>query len=229
MTTFLVIILGLLPGFIWLAFYLREDTRPEPKKLLVLTFISGGAFVVVAIILEYLIGIGLAKIRISNLSPLAFLIFALVEEVSKFLAAYGVIHKNKDFKEPIEAMIYMIVASLGFATVENLVAVSNLSFGSPSQGALLASVFQLAALRLIGATLLHTLASGIVGYWWAMSIRRFFDWRYLAFGLALAAFIHMAFNILILNFGELFYPLIFLVIIGFLILADFEKLKKVDL
>jgi cytochrome c oxidase subunit IV len=77
--------------------------------------------------------------------------------------------------------------------------------------------------------LLHTLASGIVGYWWAMSIRRFFDARYLVFGLVLATFVHMAFNILILNFGELFYPLIFLVIIGFLILADFEKLKRIDL
>ncbi len=229
MTTFLIILLGLLPGFIWLAFYLNEDTISEPKKLLILTFLSGGAFVVVAVIVEYLIGRGLAKIHISSLSPLAFLFFALTEEVSKFFAAYGIIHKNKDFKEPIEAMIYMIVASLGFATVENLVAVSNLSFGSPTQGALLASVFQLAALRLIGATLLHTLASGIVGYWWAMSIRRFFDKRYLIFGLALATFVHMVFNILILNFGELFYPLIFLVIIGFLILADFEKLKKIDL
>jgi RsiW-degrading membrane proteinase PrsW (M82 family) len=67
MTAFLIILLGLLPGFIWLAFYLNEDNRPEPKKLLILTFLSGGAFVVVAVVLEYLVEVGLAKIRISSL------------------------------------------------------------------------------------------------------------------------------------------------------------------
>lgn len=222
------IILGSLPGAVWLWFYLKEDDYSKSKKLLILTFLSGGLFVVLAVFAEYFTGVYFGKIHIENLSPLGFLAFALIEEVSKFLAAYVVVHKSPKFREPIEAMVYMIVAALGFATVENIVSIANLTFSSSSQSIFLSGAVQLAALRLIGATLLHTLTSGLVGYWWAMSIRRFFDIRYLVLGLIIAAFAHTAFNLLVLIFGEVSYALLFLVVMGFFILGDFEKLKRIE-
>ncbi|MCL4437520.1 PrsW family intramembrane metalloprotease [Patescibacteria group bacterium] len=222
------IVLGSLPGVIWLWFYLKEDDYPKSKKLLFLTFLSGGLFVILAIFAEYFSGILLGKINIAKLSPLAFLIFALIEEVSKFLAAYIIVHKSSKFREPVEAMVYMIVAALGFATVENIISIANLTISNPAQGAFLSGAVQLAALRLVGATLLHTLTSGLVGYWWAMSIRRFFDFRYLVLGLIIATFAHMAFNLLVLIFGEVSYALLFLVVMGFFLLGDFEKLKRIE-
>lgn len=39
----LAIILGILPSVIWLAFYLRKDIHPEPKKWLFLIFLAGMA------------------------------------------------------------------------------------------------------------------------------------------------------------------------------------------
>ena len=50
LVTVLVIILGLVPGLAWLAFYLREDLRhPEPKKLIFYAFM-GGALITVFVL-----------------------------------------------------------------------------------------------------------------------------------------------------------------------------------
>ena len=41
MVNYLPLILGLLPSFAWLIFYLEEDPHPEPKKLLFEVFLAG--------------------------------------------------------------------------------------------------------------------------------------------------------------------------------------------
>ena len=81
------------------------------------------------------------------------------------------------------------------------------------------------SLRFVGATLLHTLTSGIVGYYWALGIVRGKVARYLAIGLPLAAILHATFNYLILTYGNAVYSVIFLIVVGFFVLNDFEKLK----
>ncbi|MBI4094348.1 MAG: hypothetical protein HY436_00915, partial [Candidatus Liptonbacteria bacterium] len=78
----------------------------------------------------------------------------------------------------------------------------------------------------IGATLLHALASAIVGYYWAVSIRDFGMRKPLLTGLALATALHAAFNLLIIHFGTMAYPVLLLVIAGFFIVNDFEKLRR---
>jgi RsiW-degrading membrane proteinase PrsW (M82 family) len=49
--------------------------------------------------------------------------------------------------------------------------------------------------------------------------------RYLAAGFVVAIALHATFNYLILNFENLAYALVFLAIVGFFVLSDFEKLK----
>ena len=46
------IIISFLPAFIWLAFYLREDSRPEPKRLLFLVFVGGMISAVFSIVAD---------------------------------------------------------------------------------------------------------------------------------------------------------------------------------
>ena len=50
---------------------------------------------------------------------MVFFAGGLVEETLKFLVLYFYILKEKAFNEPMDAIVYGIVVSLGFATLEN--------------------------------------------------------------------------------------------------------------
>jgi RsiW-degrading membrane proteinase PrsW (M82 family) len=218
-------VLGLLPGFAWLFFYLEEDRHPEPKKLIAKTFIFGIGFAFIALWVEILLISALKSAGIGKLAIFSLFVFALIEEFVKFAAAYLSIHKNPAFDEPTDAMIYMVTAALGFATVENLGAIGSISL-SANHTAILSNVFANISLRFVGATLLHSLTSAILGYCWAMGIRNFGKKWYIVLGLAAATILHTLFNYLIINLGNVIYALVFLVIIAFFVLNDFEKLKR---
>jgi len=221
--TAITLVLALLPGFAWLFFYLGEDPHPEPKKLIAYTFVVGMASAFFALALEILLKSFFKNAGVAELSLIPLLIFALIEEAVKFGAAYLAVHKRPEFDEPVDAMIYMVVAALGFATVENIGA---LTTGSSAETALLSQVFATTSIRFVGATLLHSLASAVVGYYWAVGIRDMQIKRYLARGLLLATVLHTVFNYLIISYGNIAYVAVFLTIIGFFVLNDFEKLKR---
>lgn len=227
--TWLIITLGLLPGFVWLLFYLQEGTHPEPKKLVAKTFFAGALSAIAALFAEFFISCGALYrfgdcIRVATdeipMTPFLILAFSATEEIAKFAAAYLIIAKSKYFKEPLEAMIYMAIAALGFATVENIAAIS--SPGSPIP---LRNVFEIASFRLVGTTLLHTLTSSVAGYFWALGIRNFKSKKMVVYGLIFASILHAAFNYLILTTVNLLYPIVFVATVGFFILGDFDKLR----
>ena len=73
---------GILPSFIWLYFLLKEDAKhPEPKTLIVFTFIAGMAAVPLVLPLEQYTRAHLSN----NWSILAS--WALIEEVLKYAMA----------------------------------------------------------------------------------------------------------------------------------------------
>ena len=41
-----MMLLGILPGLVWILFYLQEDPHPEPKHLILLSFVVGGLMAV---------------------------------------------------------------------------------------------------------------------------------------------------------------------------------------
>ena len=217
------LVLGLLPGFAWLMFYLTEDPHPEPKRLIVLTFFSGIAFGFFAIVLEQWYSRAAAGWGVAELSVASLLAFALIEETMKFGAAYFAVGKSPVLDYPIDHMVYMVVAAMGFATLENIGAITNLPVASGT--ALIGSAFQMDSLRFVGATLLHSLASGIIGYHWAMGIVRKKIFKNLCIGFLIATVLHAAFNYLILTYGDISYTIVLLLIAGFFVLNDFEKLK----
>jgi RsiW-degrading membrane proteinase PrsW (M82 family) len=160
-------------------------------------------------------------IGIQELSLLSLFGLAVIEEVMKFTAAHFAINQSPEFDEPIDAMIYMIVAALGFATLENIGAISGIS----PQGTLIPTVLETISLRFVGATLLHALTAGIVGYYWARGIVEGKPKRFLVGGLIVAIVLHTTFNYLIITYGAAIYSVIFLIIVGFFVLNDFEELK----
>src|SRR3989344_5734020 len=107
---FILTVSAVLPAFVWLVFFLKEDIHPEPKKLLFRTFGLGMAFTVPALMTQIFFKDAFGS---DNLI-IYFLGLAFVEEVFKFFAAWFAVRGNRSFDEPIDAMIYMITSAAGF-------------------------------------------------------------------------------------------------------------------
>lgn len=223
MEVFLALALGFAPSLIWLAFFLREDDHPEPRRIIAKAYIWGGISSFAALFFELATNGLLSKLMLTlprlfeeNLS--VFLGFAIIEEVVKFGFIYALVRKSPAFDEPVDGMIYMITGALGFAAAENLFLV----FSGSQQ-----DIFGVIILRFIGATLLHALSSAIVGHHWARGIKYHMEGRLVFVGLLLASIFHAFFNLLVFKFDDiLIYPTAFLVLIGFFVLYDFEELKR---
>jgi len=227
----LLVALGLAPSLVWLSFYLRRDCHPEPKSMLTKAFLMGIVIALPAVLLQW----GFSGLRttfgleiFSQGTPAFFLWSSFVEEFLKFFAIYLVVVRSPEFDEPIDAMIYMITAALGFAAIENVLVM----FTTISNGTGIA--LNTLALRFIGATLLHALASGLMGYFLAMSwFFREHKKKLIIFGLAIATLFHAAFNMLIASSQEsanpvigLVYTTFLLIILAFLVSILFDKIKE---
>src|SRR3989338_5857547 len=196
---YLLIAIGLavLPSLIWLFFYLKEDPHPEPRYLLFIIFLTGAALAPIVIFLE------MTLTRSSGLLILA--IAPLVEEISKYGVVHLALNKNPILDEPVDGMIYVITAALGFAAIENVFAI--FSFIPVGSSGYLSATFNFMSMRFISAVALHGLASGIAGYYFAKFY--FIDKNPILIlkGLFLATSLHGIYNFLIIKNGEAF-PLI---------------------
>lgn len=218
MVWWIAVILGLIPASVWMIFFLQEDReRPEPKGLLFSTFLFGGLITLLALFLQQaLLTYIIAPLGLENYSPFSLFWLAAIEEILKFMVVFVWVSRRHVFDEPIDAMIYLIVAGLGFSTVENIFSVSKTMNG-----------FELVTLRFVGATLVHSLSSGLVGYYWAQAIVHGKQLFFSIFGgLFIATLVHTLFNGLILRYGPLFQATLFIAFVAFFVLHDFERLKK---
>ena len=220
--------LAFLPAVLWLLFYLREDCHPEPKRLILLVFIGGAVSAIMAMGAELIFigrgGVLSSAITLDTQPFLFFIIISIVEEYAKYLPIKFLILRRLDFDEPVDAMIYMMTAALGFAALENVLFIFPLFHESVAQG------LEVTANRFLGANLLHALSSGIVGFFLA---RAFFHPRrhhFIAFGIAIAALLHTVFNYLILSKESLpqstFYIIFLLSTMAVMVFIDFERLKR---
>jgi len=205
----LVAVIGVIPGLVWLIFFVEEDDNREPIKDIFLTLLI--AFVVtvlLAIALDYsstyLRSSGITNLILesdfSNVSLygnaefITLFVLAFLEEFIKFLAVFIGVRRLADFDQPVDVMVYMTVAAMGFAMIENIGANFKVIELSKSIGL----VVQVSVIRFIGAALLHGLASGVLGYYWAKGIMKGRTLPYVVFGLLFATALHTIFNYLIL-------------------------------
>lgn len=223
-TLTMTVFLTLLPGLAWLFFFLHEDVHPEPKRLIFYTF-GFGVLSSIPVFVFQIFGQSLIASFTSNMS-LLILFFALVEEIFKFVAAFWAVGKSPELDEPIDAMIYMIVAALGLATIENFFIIAGfLKMGGYQ---IFSDITSIIVLRFVGATLLHALSSGLLGYYWAKGKMKSKSKQFIFIGLLIATLIHFGFNYLILIFQNvdlLLYPSLFLVGSSFFLLKDFQQLR----
>ncbi len=223
----LFIILGLLPSVLWLLFYLRKDKRPEPNKMVIFVFFLG----MLATFPAALIEMGFKKgCQIAGFGPnisiiIYFLIaVALTEEVLKYLAVRFSALKTKEFDEPIDAMIYMIIAGLGFAAVENI-----LTLWALKPPLLLEKTTITLLGRFIGATFLHALTAANIGFFVALS---FFRTKYrktlLLTGVLGSVVLHGIYNIGITMEGGFKAIIVGIILLSLflLVLIQFNEIKK---
>ena len=214
-----VLILAVLPSLIWLFFYLKEDLHPEPRYWLFVIFIMGIALAPLVIFLEMILN------KWGN-GALIFLIAPLVEEVAKYGAVHLTLNKNPVLDEPVDGMIYIIVAALGFAAIENVFAI--FSFIPVGSSGYLSAAFNFMSMRFISAVALHGLASGIAGYYFSKFY--FLDRNPILIfkGLVLAASFHGIYNFLIVRNEEAAFLILAGIILGaaaVLVLYLFNRLK----
>jgi RsiW-degrading membrane proteinase PrsW (M82 family) len=182
---------GVLPSLLWLAFWLFEDRcEPEPKRYIFFTFLAGMVAVLPVLLLEEYAATVLT-------GTLLLLVWAFTEEIFKFAAAYFVALRSWVFDEPLDAIIYMVTAALGFSSIENALFL----WGALPQGALHGVLTE--DLRFVGATLLHTLSSATIGVSIALSFNKSAGMRalYTLCGVILATALHTLFNFFILGSG----------------------------
>ncbi len=128
----------------------------------------------------------------------ALVLWAAIEELFKYAAVAALILWRKSVDESVDYVIYMITVALGFAAVENaLFLLGPLLHGDVGQSLITGNV------RFIGASLLHVVASSLIGFALAFSFmhRRALRIFYVVIGVVLAIALHALFNILILS-GE---------------------------
>ena len=221
-TFFLALISGIIPSFIWLWFWLREDKEePEPKGVVTTIFITG--------MMSVLFVLPIQKLIQNNIDSQSMqtILWASAEEIIKYLAVILVLYKSNYINKPIDWAIYLMTVALGFAALENMMFLMRpFSLGQTIVGLLTGQ------LRFLGSTLLHSVSSGIIGVALGLSfykgeMRK--KW-YLTFGIIIAITLNSLFNFFIIkNNGNDFYKIFaFLWVVTIIIMLLFEKLRRMS-
>ena len=183
--------LALAPGLFLLIIFYFVDREREPMTLIFATFFVGMGASIPVVIMEVLAKSLFAPFaqtvspRILQISYM-FLVVAPVEEVLKFGAVMAVVFASREFNEWYDGILYAMVASLGFATLENIFYVVSLGAG-------------VGMLRFVLSVPAHALFGGIMGFFLsgAKFSRRPFPW--LIGALFFPILLHSLFNIFLVS------------------------------
>ncbi len=147
------------PSVLWLGyFYLQDRNEPEPKQLVFGMFVLG-AFVAspLASFVASALPVGAA-----DLDPLSahrvltnVLVVGMAQEMSKYAVVRYSIYHHAEFDEPMDGIIYMMAAGIGFAAAQNYRHLESLGGNV---------VLSQAAMTTVVNTLAHACFAGVLGY-----------------------------------------------------------------
>jgi RsiW-degrading membrane proteinase PrsW (M82 family) len=126
--------LAIAPGIaICLFIYFKDKYNREPLGLLILSFFMGMLSIIPAVIIQIALTQPVKNVMgpgISYTAVYSYLIVALAEEGSKFLSLRFVPFRRKAFDDPFDGIIYGVMVSMGFATLENIMYVTSHGVGT---------------------------------------------------------------------------------------------------
>lgn len=160
METVLLIFLSIFPAIILLWYFEKQDKgRKEPGRLKWKIFGWGIMAAIFAVIIELNIEDAYSYFSITKENNFwlyiflsAFITAALVEEAIKLWVVKTHIYRDKNFDEIMDGITYTIIASLGFATFENIFYVVE-------------GGYSIAIIRALISVPAHALFSGIMGFY----------------------------------------------------------------
>lgn len=126
-----LISLALAPGAaIMLFVYLKDKHEREPLSLLLISFLYGGLSTLITLFISWPVNILILTKEQDVIHQFfnAFFKVALIEEFSKFIFVRFILYNNKNFNEPFDGIVYAVMVSMGFATVENVVYIFQYGF-----------------------------------------------------------------------------------------------------
>lgn len=131
----LLLALALAPGFaIVFYIYCADKYDREPLKKLLISFILGAVATLPAVVIETFANLQLDHYMSSRSflynAIFSFGIVALCEEYLKFFMVRNYAFKQKEFNEPFDGIVYSVMVSMGFATLENITYVYETGFGT---------------------------------------------------------------------------------------------------
>lgn len=146
---------AVVPSLLLLWYFHSRDTFPEPGRIVWKTFAFGALAIlpvlVVALPVSFVVqALGAPPPAVGFLK--AFFTAAIPEEAFKFLVLYAYVRKLSEFDEPMDGLVYGVAASLGFATLENILYCSQ---GGPG----------LAVMRALTAVPVHAGCGAVMGYY----------------------------------------------------------------
>ena len=159
MTTLLITIV---PSFLILLYFFFSDKFKEPKSTVAIVFVLGILICLPAGILNNFMFVNFGGEGSGKDLTHSFLGPAWTEEILKFLVLYAIVLRRAEFNEPMDGIVYGVVASLGFATYENYDYVFRLAETwdiAPQQ---------LAIWRSYSAVPMHGLNGCIMGFYFGM-------------------------------------------------------------
>ena len=211
------LLITILPSILIILFFVKSDRFPEPTSEIIKVFFYGILLCIPAFYINTALDEIYSNTNISEALIRSFLSAAPVEEVLKFTVLYSLVYKMKDFNEPIDAIVYGVAVSLGFATLENIYYVYVLSdyFGTTSQG--------LAILRSFSAIPAHGIFGATMGYFF-MKYTFIKKENNLALCMIVPILLHGTYNYFV---GSIFIISLLIVVISWIILLkNFSRLKK---
>lgn len=182
-----LIALAIAPGLaICLFIFHRDAYNREPKLNMIVSFFLGALGIVPAIFIEE----GFWNVfddSITGVALKAFIIVALTEELCKFAALRIYSYRKKSFDEPLDGIVYGVMVSMGFATLENIAYVT--------KAAQLGNGYQVALLRMFLSVPAHATFGVLMGYHVGRAkFNPAKKHRLVAFGLFWAVLFHGAFD-----------------------------------
>jgi protease PrsW len=119
------IAIALAPGLaICIYIFYTDKYNREPRINLFVSFILGCLAIIPAIIFEKAFETSVDG-TLAGVALFSYGIVAFSEEASKFLGLRFYSYRQKSFDEPLDGIVYSVMVSMGFATLENLLYVLN--------------------------------------------------------------------------------------------------------
>ncbi|MGH2349446.1 MAG: PrsW family intramembrane metalloprotease [bacterium] len=212
----LALLASFIPAVLWLwFFYSRDRYEREPKRLIGKLFLWGLLAGPWAAGMNELLGSMLVPVadsfgRAGAIPTAAVLLFtavlllALNEETMKYIVANNSIRSDPNFNEPLDGMVYLTTAALGFAAGENFIYIIGSYFGvlesaaragAPVGAAAVIGAFGITApMRALLSTIGHVSWSGLVGYFLARRVLGGRPASFVTIGVLLASVLHASYN-----------------------------------